>query len=640
MFERIVAAIDSDAGRADQVVKAAQELGQALHVEVLVAHVRDVERRPAMVATAGRPGALPPRLHFETEEKAQELVNGAVEQLRQAGVKAEGQVGPGAGSTARELLDIAEVYSANLIVVGDRDSRVTDVILGGVAHRIVHRPLTASTAYRMGAAPTTRLSVKAGTTLSVRCYRTSSGLQATLVHVYVVHPHRIAVSGSILSTRRGSLVVRTSARLYAVTSFSGVVITINGSGAPASALRPGDRVRVHGSPGARGTIIASSIRARRPRDQVVTVRGTISSIQGNILVVTASTGTRIAVRLSSGVSVMLHGLPAPGTALFAGARITIRGRRNTGGFVGTGAVLSVRERTIEGRIETISHSVLSVRARGHDSNVSLSSKTEMRDGGKKIDASHLRVGTYVHVQGYQAPADVIAATLRVMHPSLEVKGTVANPAPALLVQSRNGDTYRIRLSSATSVSDPRYAITLSASDIMVGQSVDVRGTVRTDGRLAAVDIAVHLVHVALRGRVTDVASAAITVDVGGAAIEVGFDASASLTQGSKQLTLADVVRGDDVSVSGYRISVSTVVARKISVHRRVKSIQGTVASLTTDGFVLTTSVGSIRVIESTTTSVTGGSSVTLVVAAAVHVTGYLRGDGVILATRIRLLKHL
>ncbi len=138
MFERIVAAIDSDAARGELVLKTAQELGLAFQSDVLVAHVRQLERRAEFLAAGGKPGALAPAVHFETEETAQELVNGAVEQLRQAGVKARGQVGTGAGSTARDLLDIARTHNASLIIVGDRNSRVTDVLLGGVAHRIVH----------------------------------------------------------------------------------------------------------------------------------------------------------------------------------------------------------------------------------------------------------------------------------------------------------------------------------------------------------------------------------------------------------------------------------------------------------------------------------------------------------------------
>ncbi len=138
MFERIVAAIDSDRERATQVVNAAQEMGRAFGAVVFIAHVRQLERSSAFIAAGGTPSALAPVVHFETEESARELVNAAVDQLRQAGVTTQGEVGPGDGSTARELLDIARSHRADLIVVGDRDSRITDALLGGVSHRIVH----------------------------------------------------------------------------------------------------------------------------------------------------------------------------------------------------------------------------------------------------------------------------------------------------------------------------------------------------------------------------------------------------------------------------------------------------------------------------------------------------------------------
>ena len=105
----------------------------------MVAHVREVERPAAIVGTA-RPGALPPALHFESEEEARALVDAAVARLRGVGVQADGQIAPGTtGSTARELLALAQSHGATLIVVGDRGSRVTDVLLGSVAYRIVHR---------------------------------------------------------------------------------------------------------------------------------------------------------------------------------------------------------------------------------------------------------------------------------------------------------------------------------------------------------------------------------------------------------------------------------------------------------------------------------------------------------------------
>ncbi len=135
MFEKIVAAIDSDPERSAKVIQATLEVCRARTSEVVIAHVREVERPAPMLARAG---ALPPALHLESEEDAQHLVERKVEELRGAGVTVRGEVGTGGASTANELLKIAEAFAANLIVVGDRGSNVSDLLLGGVAHRIVH----------------------------------------------------------------------------------------------------------------------------------------------------------------------------------------------------------------------------------------------------------------------------------------------------------------------------------------------------------------------------------------------------------------------------------------------------------------------------------------------------------------------
>ena len=138
MYERIVAAIDADADRSHKVIEAAQELARAKGSQLLVAHVRELERPSTMVGTAAKAGAIPPALHFESEETARHLVDEAVERLRAVGVDARGRVCEGGGSTARELLEVAGAFGATLIVVGARGSHVSDLLLGGVAHRIVH----------------------------------------------------------------------------------------------------------------------------------------------------------------------------------------------------------------------------------------------------------------------------------------------------------------------------------------------------------------------------------------------------------------------------------------------------------------------------------------------------------------------
>jgi nucleotide-binding universal stress UspA family protein len=137
MFRKIVAAIDADETRTDAVLSAAEGLSRALGAEVLVAHVRELERPGAMVAAAGRPGALQPLVHLESDSNSQSLVDDGVARLRRMGIAVRGHVADGGASTARQLIDVAEAFSADLIIVGDRASALSDVVLGGVAHRIV-----------------------------------------------------------------------------------------------------------------------------------------------------------------------------------------------------------------------------------------------------------------------------------------------------------------------------------------------------------------------------------------------------------------------------------------------------------------------------------------------------------------------
>lgn len=135
MFERIVAAIDDDAFRRKRVIEATRELATARDSTVTVAHIRELERP----AATGRPTTIttPPRLEDEALAKA--LVEEALVTLREAGVNAKGVVRAGGGSsTAKELLSVAGENEADLIVVGDRGAHLSDLLLGGVAYRIVH----------------------------------------------------------------------------------------------------------------------------------------------------------------------------------------------------------------------------------------------------------------------------------------------------------------------------------------------------------------------------------------------------------------------------------------------------------------------------------------------------------------------
>lgn len=136
MFEKIVVGVDAEPERAQRVVEAGELVARATHGELLVAHVRELELTEAIAATP-RAGAVHPMRAKGSAMEVDALVDRAVARLRSAGIAARGVVQPSEGSTAKELLQIANSFGATLIVVGDRGRRVTDMLLGAVAQKVL-----------------------------------------------------------------------------------------------------------------------------------------------------------------------------------------------------------------------------------------------------------------------------------------------------------------------------------------------------------------------------------------------------------------------------------------------------------------------------------------------------------------------
>jgi hypothetical protein len=97
----------------------------------------------------------------------------------------------------------------------------------------------------------------------------------------------------------------------------------------------------------------------------------------------------------------------------------------------------------------------------------------------------------------------------------------------------------------------------------------------------------------------------------------------------------DIVVGDDVTIYGYGVRPDTILARKVLVHRRLVAMDGIIVSVATGELTVTGATGNTRVLMSDLTALSGDVPAT---GLAVHVTGYLRGDGVILATAVRVGK--
>jgi nucleotide-binding universal stress UspA family protein len=125
MLEKLLLAVDqSDNSR--KAVPAAVELARAGGGTVHVLHVREVFY------------PVRPTVQGDTPEEAQQLVDGIVEELRGAGVTAEGSVRPSTGgSPASAILEQAREFGAGMIVVGSHGhSALGGLLLGSVAHKL------------------------------------------------------------------------------------------------------------------------------------------------------------------------------------------------------------------------------------------------------------------------------------------------------------------------------------------------------------------------------------------------------------------------------------------------------------------------------------------------------------------------
>jgi nucleotide-binding universal stress UspA family protein len=127
MFKNILLAVDGSA-HAYRAVPVAAELAKLSGGKVLVLHVREHD------LTRGQLWEL------ETEAEAKDIVKKAVDQIKEAGAVADGDVIRTAhGKVAEALVDSARDNKADAIVLGSRGlSDLAGLVLGSVTHKVIH----------------------------------------------------------------------------------------------------------------------------------------------------------------------------------------------------------------------------------------------------------------------------------------------------------------------------------------------------------------------------------------------------------------------------------------------------------------------------------------------------------------------
>jgi hypothetical protein len=476
-----------------------------------------------------------------------------------------------------------------------------------------------------------------GDQVSVRAYRSGAALIATRVHVYASSRQSHTLVGVVTGVSGARLTIQVRGRRYTVVLSRGTALTIAGRPGSPSGVRVGDHIRAVGHLTG-STLAATRVSVTRPAAKTVVVHGTVSAIGSGDFWLTDSRGAHYHVRPGPGVQPTLHGSRAPADALFVGVRVTAHGPVVNGVLLASSIAISVTVQTVAGRVAAVRGTRVSL-ARSPATTIGIDVPPGMRisDGARRDPLSALHQGTYLHVRGYaETGGRIRASSISILHPALDITGTILAVTPDLVMQTAAGERYTLVLSASTPVAVQHSQIDVSKADIAVGDHVHIQGTARSDGAVAVQQISVRLASVTLRGAIASLSNEALSLTVSGATEQVRLQSKTTVTQGSHSLAFGDLVAGDDLTVYGYRSGQGWVIARKLEVHRKLVGLDGFVSAIEPQGFALTLTGGSVvHVRTDATTQESGG---VVVVGLNVHVTGYRRGDGVVLATRVKVGK--
>jgi hypothetical protein len=368
------------------------------------------------------------------------------------------------------------------------------------------------------------------------------------------------------------------------------------------------------------------------------VHGVIVSAGSTWLVLHTNSGSSITVHTTSHTTVTFNQRATALPALFPGAHVVARvvpyGRDVLANTV-TGSARQVRA---SGRLTLVSGSALSIRhGSGKVVAVDLLPSSKVTDAGHTVNRSTLQVGAFLQVSGYAAPSRAIrATTIAIVHPALDLHGTFSRRGKTAVIALATGEQFVAHFSRSSVVHATHLTSELSQGELPSGVRVHATGQADSGGAILVHTLDATLRSASVRAQVASIGVSNMALRTTSLA-SVQLLAETTVAQGSHTLTAVDIVAGDDVTVSGYVANGNVLLARRIAVHRKLTGFDATVAAVTGPTLTVTAANASRTVFLSGSTIITGPAGAVVSAGMKVHITGYLRGDGVVLATRVRIL---
>lgn len=501
--------------------------------------------------------------------------------------------------------------------------------------------LIPSTVFELGSLRIPPGNVRAEDQVSIRGFYSHGRFEASRVHIFAASRRTRTFTGTVVSSTTASVTILSRGRQYRLSVNSKTTITLNGKPSHSSSLHAGDRIRVRARPESNG-LLAVQATVKRPlkKLKLISVRGTLRKVEHTRLIVLDGFGLKHEIRIPAGVHIRWHGKDASPDAVFVGAAISARGLVIKGVLVAKTLTLSVKSRKVEGRVITVTRSVVVLLLRNRrEVTVQLLKGAKVNDAGRIKSWSAIHKDAYLQATGYVQPSQALRTSkAEILHPLLDLTAIVLSSASGLLVQTATKDQFRLAFLPTTQFSTGGAQVIMSRADIPPGTHLRFTGKVNSDGSVSLISLALRLTKITVRGFITGIEGQDLRTQGSTGSLQIKIQSLTLIDQGSRTLQLTDLVVHDDVTVYGYSGGPGIVFARKVSVHRKLVGLTGTVESVTSGSFALAAADGSHRILFGTSVIFSGGSVSDITTGKSLHVTGYRRGDESILATRITFKK--
>lgn len=461
-----------------------------------------------------------------------------------------------------EIVGIVTQASANSVTVKTAD-----------ASRDVK--LTSTTVVRVDGQAASISAIAVGDKVEIHAQKEADGTSTALAIEIESHPST-EVEGTVKSVSATSLTVTTTTGDVVIALTSSTHFFANGQAATAADVHVGDHVEVEAREQTDKTLAALVVKVQ---NESVHVRGTITAVSASLITVHTTSGD-VVVALTSSTLIRMQGKVTNASMLIIGSRVEVEAVRRPDQSLAAVTItieLANSLSEIEGAVTEVGNDHIKVHTKsGDDITIAVNADTIIRANDHLAGLTDIKVGNRVNVNA-RVNADGTRTALRIEiendhgsgndpH-SVDVTGVIASISSGAISVTMSGGAVTVKISSTTTIR--RGNTTLAASDLKVGNQVEVNGALNADGSIAATSINVEDTsgnndqheQIDFSGTVSAVSSTSLTVGTKTAAL----NSSTVVKKGDHTASIADIKAGQHVQVKADRDSAGHLTATLVKI---------------------------------------------------------------------------